>query len=102
MIKVSIKGRPYKEIHISGHALYDKYGKDIVCAGVSSIVTTTINGILKLDEKAITYEAKEGLVSIKVINQDKVTMTLVKNMIDLLRELEKTYKKNIKIEEVPL
>ena len=28
--------------------LYDEYGKDIVCSAVSSIATTTVNGILSL------------------------------------------------------
>lgn len=102
MIKVSVKGKPYREIYVSGHAFYEEFGKDIVCAGVSSIITTTINGILRLDNKAITYEAKNGWVCIQVLKQEKVTITLLENMVDLLKELEKMYKKNIKIEEVPL
>lgn len=102
MIKVCIKGSPFKEITIKGHAMYEEKGKDIICAGVSSILTTTINGILRLEEKTISYEAKEGFVKIEVLKEEKVTITLLENMVDLLKELEKTYKKNIKIEEVPL
>ena len=40
------------KIEIKGHALYDDYGKDIVCSAVSSIVTTTIN----VDGKDYTIE----------------------------------------------
>ncbi len=102
MIKVYIKGSPFQEIKISGHAMYNIKGKDIVCAGVSSIVTTTINAILKLNQEAISYEAKEGFIRIEVLKEEKITIILLENMIDLLKELEETYKKNIKIEEVPL
>ena len=38
MIRINIKKNT---IIIKGHANYDKYGKDIVCASVSSIITTT-------------------------------------------------------------
>ena len=43
MIKVNIKNN---EITVSGHANYDDYGKDIVCASVSSLVISTVNAIL--------------------------------------------------------
>ena len=39
MIRITKKK---KEITICGHSGYEKMGKDIVCASVSSIVTTTI------------------------------------------------------------
>ena len=59
MIKV-LKNK--ENISITGHAMYDDYGKDIVCSAVSSIVITTINGILAINSEAITYQnTKEGL-----------------------------------------
>lgn len=96
MIKVEVKkeNNKVKEIKLTGHALYDDYGKDIVCASVSSIVITTINGILSID-KTISYEENEGL-SIKVIKDDLVTNKLINNMINMLLELEEDYPKNIK------
>lgn len=96
MIKVEVKkeNNKVKEIKLTGHALYDDYGKDIVCASVSSIVITTINGILSID-KTISYEENEGL-SIKVIKDDLVTNKLINNMINMLLELEEEYPKNIK------
>ncbi len=103
MIKVKIKTNNHIEsIKISGHAMHDVYGKDIVCAGVSSIVTTTVNAILRFDETSIKYEVSDGFVLIKVIKENANTYLLLENMIDLLKELEKKYSKNIKIEEVSL
>lgn len=93
MIKVFIKK---KEIKISGHAFYDEFGKDIVCSAVSSIVTTTVNAIIRFDETAISYETKDGL-NIKILKETKETRILIDNMIALLEELEKDYPKNIKI-----
>ena len=42
MIKIEVKK---KNISIVGHANYDEYGKDIVCAAVSSVVITSIEAI---------------------------------------------------------
>ena len=88
-----------KEIEIKGHALYDDYGKDIVCSAVSSIVTTTINGIISIDCGAILYQVSDGKIVIKIKKDDEITIKLIDNMIDLLKELSSRYPKNIKIEE---
>lgn len=96
MIKVSVKKENDKirEILIKGHALYDEYGKDIVCASVSSIVITTVNAIENIDKEAIFVD-ENGLL-IKVLKDDDVTNKLIINMINLLKELEHDYPKNIK------
>ena len=88
-----------KEIEIKGHALYDDYGKDIVCSAVSSIVTTTINGIISINENAILYQVSEGKIVVKIKKDDEVTLKLIDNMIDLLKKLSLDYPDNIKIEE---
>ena len=93
MIKVNIK----KDlITISGHANYDEYGKDIVCAAVSSTVITTINGILSIDDSAIMVESDES-VTIKILKHSDVVDKLLNNMINLLTELKSDYKDNIDI-----
>ena len=101
MIKVNIKysGSLIDSIDIFGHAGYDQYGKDIVCASVSSIVITSVNGILRLDSKSISYRDENGIF-ISVLNHGRVTDTLIDNMVSLLKELENQYKKNIIIKEV--
>ena len=96
MIKVDIRKN---HIEISGHAMFADYGKDIVCASVSSIVITSINGILRLDEEAISYNISNDKLSIDILKEDKQTKTLILNMISLLKDLKKQYEKNIKINE---
>lgn len=93
MIKVLIKE---KSITISGHANYDLYGKDIVCAAVSSTVITTVNGILSIDDTAIEVNEKNK-VEIKILKDDEIVNKLINNMINLLTELQKDYKDNIDI-----
>ena len=99
MIKVKVEKEKgyFKKVSILGHAMYDDYGKDIVCSAVSSIVTTTINGILSIDKDTITYLASSKGLTIRVLSNDRVTQLLLNNMIKLLKELELKYKENIKI-----
>ena len=98
MIKISIKKENdfVKQVKIIGHAKYNDYGKDIVCASVSSIVITTVNAILKIDKDAINY--KENIFEMNIIKNDEIVNILVNNMISLLEELMHDYPKNIKFE----
>lgn len=99
MISVKIKkeNSKYKKITILGHAMYDDYGKDIVCSAVSSIVITTVNGIMSLDKDSLSYMVSKKGMSIKVNSTDRTTQVLICNMINLLKELENNYKEFIKI-----
>ena len=94
MIKVVIEKN---KIEITGHANYDEYGKDIVCASVSSIVITSINACLEIDEESILYEDLENKIKIEILKEDKITEKLINNMVFMLESLEKDYPKNIKI-----
>ena len=86
-------------IEIKGHSNYDDLGKDIVCSAVSSIVTTTINGIISINEDAIKYNYHDDKMVIEVNSDDLVTWKLLDNMIDLLKSLVKDYPKNIMVKE---
>ena len=86
-------------IEITGHSNYDILGKDIVCSAVSSIVTTTINGIISIDEKAISYNYHNDKMTINVLKNDEITNKLINNMLDLLISLAKDYPKNINVKE---
>lgn len=94
MIKVNIKE---KEIIITGHANFAEYGKDIVCASVSSIVITSVNAALKIEEKSLDFKEEQDKLTINILSNNKNILIIIKNMIDLLEELSLTYKKNIKI-----
>ena len=96
-VKVEKAHAKYKKIAILGHAMYDDYGKDIVCSAASSIVTTTVNGILALDKGSLSYMVSKKGVSINVKNEDTTTQILIGNMVSLLKESEKNYPANIEV-----
>ena len=100
MIKVKLlkNGNDLKQIVIKGHAMYDDFGKDIVCAAVSSTVITSVNACLSIDDKSISYEEGDGIL-INVMKNDYVTSKIIDNMISNLFELEKAYPKNVQIKE---
>lgn len=99
MIKVTIlkQDNHYHNITISGHSNYGVAGTDIVCAAVSSIVTTTVNAIVRIDNKSIQYKELEGFVSIVLEKKTDIVELLIENMLDLLQQLERQYKNDIKI-----
>lgn len=93
-IKLNKENNELKEIFIVGHANFDKYGKDIVCASVSSIVITTINAILRIDKNSIKYNDENG-VYIKIQKDNETVNKLIDNMLSLLKELQSDYPKTI-------
>lgn len=94
MIKISIQD---DSIVINGHAMFDDYGKDIVCASVSSIAITTINAIVEFDNTSIDVRENDGYLKIDILKHNKNVDILISNMIKLFEELEKKYPNNIKI-----
>lgn len=99
MIKVKIRKEEddYKQISILGHAMYDEFGKDIVCSSVSSIVTTTVNGILSFEQNSLTYQVDQKGMIIHILKNDHITQTLIRNMVHLLKELQESYREFIEI-----
>ena len=100
MIKVILtkKDDNVNKVIINGHAGYDDFGKDIVCAAVFSTVITTINILLSLDNQSISYNDSRGLI-IEVLKNDMTTKKIINVLISNLYELEKAYPKNIQIKE---
>ena len=99
MIKVKIvkNGTNYTKVSVLGHAMYDDYGKDIVCSACSSIVITTVNGILALKKGSLDYLVSKKGMTINVKIDDETTQILLNNMVSLLRELEGNYPNNIEV-----
>ncbi len=96
-VKITKENAKYKKISVLGHAMYDDYGKDIVCAAVSSITTTTVNGILALNKNSLSYMVSKKGLSIDIKNTDETTQILIGNMVSLLKELEVNYPENIEV-----
>ena len=100
MIKVRIKknNELIESIKCNGHAGYADYGNDIVCASFSTMIITTINAILEIDENAISYTDSNNLEIIN-IKKDNITNRLLNNLVNMIYELKENYDKNIDIKE---
>ena len=94
MIKVEVTK---EHISILGHAMYDDYGKDIVCAAASGIVMTSVESIASIDESSIDVKQTQDKLEIIINKHNDITNKLIKTMVNLLTELEKKYPENIKI-----
>ena len=94
MIKVEVTK---KNISILGHANFDDYGKDIVCAAVSSVVMTSIEAIASFDINAVDVINKDDKLEININKFDNITNKLISNMLNCLKEIAKKYPNNIKI-----
>ena len=95
MIKVKYND-DFKNLKITGHANYAEYGEDIVCSSVSSIIQTSINLAHSFNEN-IKYSDDGNTIIILNNTNDENVLKVLNNMIDMLKELERQYPKNINI-----
>ena len=95
-VNVTFIGSDVKSLTVSGHANYDEYGKDIVCAGVSAIVTGGINA-LEPYLKNIEIINESNKLGVIVIESNEVIQVILNTMLVQLETIENSYKKYIKI-----
>ncbi len=91
-----------QSIKASGHALFAPSGKDIVCAGISSILIGGINAIdqMGLIEKC-TYEVENGKLVLSIHDcHDTTLQVILCTMYIQLKTIEESYSKYIVIQEV--
>ncbi len=84
---------------VSGHAEYAKHGKDIVCAGVSSLTLSAALGLRDVLNKNGTYRSKEGHLFVEISETDDRTEAILQTMRLGLSEMQKQYSELITIEE---
>lgn len=89
----------------TGHAEYDEYGSDIVCAALSTTLQFPLAGFQDVLEIYPRFElSSDGLISVDLDNMDlngkeREVHTLLESMVIVLIELSKNYPKNIKLVE---
>ena len=78
----------------SGHAEYDEYGKDVVCASISMLVINTINSIETFTSCEFTCEAEEESGEIDFQFTDEITQDaalLIDAMVLGLQSIQENY-----------
>ena len=102
MIKIQINktNNKYSSLLVSGHSNYDEHGKDIVCAGVSAVVTGGLNALIIENKNKISYRVNDGYVNVDVLDIDDDKLQIIMDVIVVqLKTIEESYKKYVKISE---
>lgn len=105
MINVLIKKKQNHIINlkITGHAGSDIYGKDLVCAGVSTAGVGVLNMLSKkgfLDKHIGTIEIDEGYINIVVNQIDEVCQVVLETLEVTLDTMVENYGQFIKISKM--
>lgn len=99
MIKVVVVTKEEKilKLTISGHALSNEHGKDLVCAGVSGILF----GLSNLDEPdKMNIVVEENSVFIDSVDKaTKHDYTVIETIMTSLQVINHNYQKYIKISQ---
>lgn len=96
----------YKAFEFYGHAKYARFGKDIVCAAISTLSFTAVSSIEKLcdDKMNVDADEKDGLLRVVFEEHTSKEATLIiDSMIIGLEQIHEQYGSkfiDIKFEEV--
>jgi uncharacterized protein YsxB (DUF464 family) len=85
----------YEAFEISGHALYAKKGKDIVCAAVSTVSQHTARA---LSEDGAQLEIEEGYLKVEKIPKDNISQRFVEELRKTLEDIASQYPRYVRVE----
>lgn len=90
----------YIGFEAEGHSGYSRSGKDIVCAGISAILTTLVNSLDELTEAKLQFEQnpKNGYMKLLVEDNNSEYVQLLFRSSHLgLNEIQENYSKYLKL-----
>ena len=95
--KYEVKDGSYLSLDVKGHAEYGEYGKDLICASVSSILFGFMNALDELQENVEIKQAENRITvtdhSGSVAIQDYFELVIIQ-----LKTIEESYGDFIKVE----
>ncbi|MFC0233402.1 ribosomal-processing cysteine protease Prp [Vagococcus entomophilus] len=108
MISVVFKRNDSKELvsfELSGHAQAGPYGSDIVCAAVSALSISTINGIEALAGfvPIVEVESEQGgylymeLIADMSSKQNEIAQILLENLVLAVQSIEAEHPSNVRL-----
>lgn len=89
--------RTDNSITIKGHAHYAEPGKDIVCAGVSTLAQTLIYSLSEMTSDDILYDVWNGSVEIKHGTLSEEAQLLVKSFFIGFKLIADEYPNHVKL-----
>ncbi len=98
VIKRDVSSQKIIQIEVKGHANSDEYGKDLVCAAVSSVITGGMNALL---DKDYDFKLDEGHAYIKALDIPSDYDSVVLKTIEVqLKTIEESDPKYVRIENL--
>ena len=89
-----------ESIDIQGHALFAPKGKDLVCAGVSSIAVGGMNALEELAHGVCRLQMEEGKIMIQVQDsQSEKAQFILETILIQLLTMEESYGNYIQIKQ---
>ena len=92
VIKRDVSSQKITSIEVKGHACSDVYGKDLVCAAVSAVMTGGMNA---LKDKEYDFKLDEGHAYIKALDipsdYDSVVLKTIETQFQTIEESNKDY-----------
>lgn len=83
---------------VEGHSDFAEHGKDIVCAGVSSLALTALLGIEKHLHREMDYDIASGKLCMKLKGApDDLTEAILKTMLLGIERIADQYPKDVRI-----
>ena len=82
---------------IEGHADFAESGKDIVCAGVSTLAQNFIASIEKLTEDIVDYTITDGFLDVEIEKLSAVSKTLLASFFIGVKMVADEYPDNVKL-----
>ena len=107
-VKVTYREDCICSLEVTGHAGYAEHGSDIVCAAVSVLVTTTINGIERLAGFTPLTEVDDvegGYLYTEMPSdclKEQTSQLLLQNLVDGLNDVRQEYPDYLSLKEITL
>jgi len=87
-----------------GHSGYAQAGQDIVCAGISALTQSTLNGLLNVAQVPLKYEIDDQKALLKAMitpdateKQLEKAQILLETLLQGLQAIERSYPRNVRI-----
>ena len=92
VIKRDVSSQKITQIEVKGHANSAEYGKDLVCAAVSAVMTGGMNALIG---KEYDFKLNEGHAYIKALNipsdSDAVVLKTIEIQLQTIEESNRDY-----------
>ena len=98
IIKRDVSSKKITSIEVKGHANSDVYGKDLVCAAVTTVMTGGMNA---LQDKEYDFKLEEGHIYVKALDiPSDYDSVVLKTMEVQLMTIEESNHKYVQIENL--